>query len=349
MNDHAKLHRCCLVILTMMLLVLSYSAASAGGTDNVIINVDNEIYCPSNLPEYIAEKLIYEETDWERIAQTFFGKRAYSTILHRAPGSEDSKYGLGVYRADDKELSVYGNGIIEYASDNALYVTQIISEMDTYPIKELGFMTQAEAEQQCIELAECLGLSCQIKEVYALECATLMALADEVYPELKPFADLGKEVRMKEDWTESDECYYVKLSYAVNGTPYMQENYYDTSTDTFFEGCAIEALVSANGVEYFSASYMPKIIEAARESSVHSFTEAKQALIDIYSGLLMRNPIEIDGAHLEYVATYEEGYSPAEKFRLVPAWTFERRYEAEDRVTHINMYINAITLEEIGK
>ena len=343
----------CFYILMLTLICLFSTVASANSSNNIIINIVDNIEDPNILNEYIAEYTRYEEADWSRIAEIFFGKSEYSITRYVAPGSEDNKYGTVTYRVDDKELSVSGGGSISYESDKSTYVSQLIAASDTYAdISDLDFMTHTEAEQLCLDLTENLGLSCQIDEVHVLDRDTLQALSDVVNVELQPLVDLGKSIALKDEWSKSDECYYITLKYFIDNIPYLTKGYYDKPTDIYFFNCEIKALVFADGIEFFRSYDVPNIIETDMESQVHTLSEAEQALSDIYNGLLMRRPIVIDGAHLEYVPIYEEGYQRAERFRLVPAWAFEGLYESGDgdekRVSHLNIYINAVTLEEIG-
>ena len=124
-------------------------------------------------------------------------------------------------------------------------------------------MSKADAEKLCEDTFEKLGISAQAYEIESFDIAALKKLSDENRDEQQEWLDLGKEAYIKDDWTQDDECYRIKLYQTIDGIPVTARGYYIKSRDLPLGGTYLDALVTRSGVEYIYAYGLLKTLETA--------------------------------------------------------------------------------------
>ena len=304
------------------------------------------ISAPESMKSYSAE---YIKFDVEAIKNAFLGDAEFTESI--TPESEKNKYAMYNYASDQATLDIVDQISVSYETNHSLFISQLLSSSEVYPENELSFMSKQEAAELCLNTIQPIFGECMVDKVYSLDADTLRSISDAQREELQEWADIGKEIWLKDDWSQADECYYLKLKPIIDGVAYTSESYVDQASDTSYIGCNIEAIVTQNGIESFELYNMPQIIEIYEEQAILSQDAAMKIYADSMNNILGDSKKTIDGMMLELTPVYEPGYHFSERFRVIPAWILKQKVVAVgpegEIVGHRNILIDAITGEKL--
>lgn len=305
------------------------------------------ISSPERMKSYSAE---YMKFDVEAIKNAFLGDTKFTENI--TPQSEENEYAMYNYASEQAKLDIVDQISVSYETNHSIYISQLLSSLEVYPENELGFMSRQAAAELCMDMVKSLFGECMVDKVYSLDADLLRSISDAEREELQEWADIGKEIWLKDDWSQADECYYLKLKPMIDGVAYTSESYVDQASDASYNGCTIEAIVTQNGIESFTLYNIPQIIETHEEQAILSQDAAMKIYADSVNNILGDSKKTIDGMMLELMPVYEPGYNFWERFRVIPAWILEQKVVAAgpegEIVGHRNILIDAITGEMLG-
>ena len=229
---------------------------------------------PSPMNAYTSE---YTFIDADMAAKVLFDDEDY---LVRATYGDDSVLDYVVCSNDSAQLRSDRYGYLTYSTDNIKYSKDILTyAFDDNASDDLSFMSKADAIKLCEDTFEKLGISAQAYEAESFDIAALKKLSDDNRDEQQEWLDLGKEAYIKDDWTQDDECYRIKLYQTIDGIPVTTRGYYIKSRDLPLGGTYLTALVTRSGVESIYAYGLLKTLETADSITPCTQKEALEAYI----------------------------------------------------------------------
>ena len=340
-----------------MIIVFSIFGNVRGICDSTLAIDSKIIYDVETFP---VEQPIYARYAANRsmidveLAQSLI-KNEYSASIIEYPDGEK----VYEYTNDVETLEVSTYGYLRYNTDAVMYANEIVVSDAAFSGIDLDFMDAATAEQLCIDVLKGIGIDAAVTNNYGYDVETLKALSDDARQDLLSWQDVGKEVWMKDEWLKEDECYLIKLCYVVCGTPILDgedsgdflpvinTSYYDTKSDTPFAGPQIEAIVTANGVEYMRITNNFNLSEVRGDVEICS----QELVMDNFANevaMILDSPvIKIVDMYLKYIPAVIEGKNPRSEFELTPAWIMVRELEQEGERFYAEIMFDATTGERL--
>lgn len=237
--------------------------------------------------------------------------------------------------ADTEKLYTY------YATPSGYQITPAALDA-VFGHETLGFMDADAAAQTAQDYAEGLGMETEQLaevEVWSMTADVINAMAEK---EQATYKD-GSAVAA---WTEADEAYLVRMTFAYEGIPVAG---YDvmpdkSANDAAYPGMFAMAVVGQDGVLSYKASPQYRFGAAGEAKPVCSAETALRALLKYHQQEPLRSAAVLTECELQYVPARADG-----QLVFTPAWGF-----TEDSVvggTHFyTVYlVDAFTGEMLGR
>ncbi len=277
---------------------------------------------PGPMNAYTSE---YTFIDADMAAKVLFDDEDY---LVRATYGDDRVLDYVVCSNDSAQLRSDRYGYLTYSTDNIKYSKDILTyAFDDNASDDLSFMSKADAEKLCEDTFEKLGISAQAYEIESFDIAALKKLSDENRDEQQEWLDLGKEAYIKDDWTQDDECYRIKLYQTIDGIPVTTRGYYIKSRDLPLGGTYLTALVTRNGVESIYAYGLLKTLGTAESIAPCTQKEALEAYITEKNSTVEGMDIHLASIDMRYIPVAIPDENPTMKVTMTPAWMLAMQFD----------------------
>ena len=277
---------------------------------------------PSPMNAYTSE---YTFIDAYMAAKVLFDDEDY---LVRATYGDDRVLDYVVCSNDSAQLRSDRYGYLTYSTDNIKYSKDILTyAFDDNASDNLSFMSKADAIKLCEDTFEKLGISAQAYELESFDIAALKKLSDENRDEQQEWLDLGKEAYIKDDWTQDDECYRIKLYQTIDGIPVTTRGYYIKSRDLPLGGTYLTALVTRSGVESIYAYGLLKTLGTAESITPCTQREALEAYIAEKNSYVEGVDIHLASMDMRYVPVAIPDENPTMKVTMTPAWMLAMQFD----------------------
>lgn len=262
------------------------------------------------------------------------------------------------YDFEDRSKLSIGNTWFNYFSEFSEYIwyccrfqdgqsgnnEEIFKQNET----DFSYMSMQEAEEQCYELLEDIGLTVHEKSLkaYRLEHNTLREQEDVIVMEQLPEETQPKP---KPEWTTEDDSYMFYFYPTVNGFGLIP-NAYSAQSERIMGIQTHEVIYNRNGVAKIggaqNAITVKKVLQ--KEVPLLNIEGALKRVSERYEQLIGEQEIWVKEVQLGYVVEQKEGGVPE---KLIPVWCFrieEKRVEAGQEYTmYVCLLIDATTGEEI--
>ena len=277
---------------------------------------------PGPMNAYTSE---YTFIDADMAARVLFDDEDY---LVQAIYDDDKGLDYVVCSSDSAQLRSDRYGYLTYSTENIKYSKDILTyAFDDNASDNLSFMSKADAIKLCEDTFEKLGISAQAYEIESFDIAALKKLSDENRDEQQEWLDLGKEAYIKDDWTQDDECYRIKLYQTIDGIPVTARGYYIKSRDLPLGGTYLDALVTRSGVEYIYAYGLLKTLETADSITPCTQKEALEAYITEKNSTVEGMDIHLAGMEMRYVPVAIPGENQTKKVTMTPVWMLAMQFD----------------------
>lgn len=321
-------------------------------SDNLFVNAN--VNAPNiNAASVLEAKKTTFNTN--KLCELFLGS---GNIMEKKPNSETLEYSLG-----EKKLIVSSGLQFDFSTNLSNCVNDLISFLDLTKMgelkkQELSFLTKQKVIDETANILKELNISPHLPpEIYALDYKTLQKEQERLLREdesFKAFVEMGK-VKLKDKWSEDNDCYYMIFQTEMYGIPCDSIGYTQQSSDFPVNGSEIGAIVSKNG---FEACFVKGSVYT-EENSVHdiksliSLEQALESLKEKYNNIILSSKVTVTNISLIYapVLTGITRNNQKEQIELVPTWLFEteQSYTKGNKksIGKIIVRINAITGKEI--
>jgi len=279
---------------------------------------------------------------------------------------EHIKEGGGLtYLKDDKSLLILDDkAYFDYHTSLKGYIEGIINTMyfgnlNKFQAEKLNFMPKEEAVSKVNSVLQKIGITpYKEPDIYCMDYKTLQQ-EQEISMDngLQDFVNLGK-VKLKEEWTEDDEFYYLSYKLDIDGIMCDPVGYTQMPSGLPINGSKVEAIVSKKGIEMLKTTgYIYKSIgKSTTNSPIITIDQALGSVKKKYENIILTNELTIVNISLIYMPIYsnviidkETGAVTARQIDLVPTWLIMIKEKnssgSPDSFSYIR--VNALTGEEI--
>lgn len=331
-----------LLSLMLAILILAPVMASAHEIEPTPFAIEGRVTydfepssaVPSPMNAYTSE---YTFIDADMAAKVLFDDEDY---LVQTTYDDDRVLDYVVCSNDDAQLRSTRYGYFAYSTDNIKYSKDILTyAFEDNASDDLSFMSKADAIELCEDTFEKLGISAQAYEIESFDIAALKKLSDDNRDEQQEWLDLGKEAYIKDDWTQDDECYRIKLYQTIDGVPVTTRGYYIKSRDLPLGGTYLDALVTRSGVEYIYAYGLLKTLEIAESITPCTQKEALEAYIVEKNSTVEGMDIHLASMDMRYVPVAIPGENQTKKVTMTPVWMLGMQFQqTEDDAVRTYIY-----------
>lgn len=276
----------------------------------------------SDIPTY--DTYDYEEEDE-------YGKPAQS-VTYVSPEETTLSYGPVSSKLEymERDLMPYVlNTFVTFADDryNAnLYSTEA----------QLSFMTREAAFETVQKALQTVDIDIEADDTgYALDHETMQT--QEYYEDMDGNLD---KAQYKPQWSEADDCYYFYIDQLYRGLP-LYHVYNQVFGDAGEIHAPVQAVVSAEGIEYFAIEKVFAVSEEKGDVSLTDIDSIVKTAADKYNQILGDAAYEITKAQLYYYVDLSSGMGI---YDVRPAWILSG---SEKGGKKMQVIIDAQTAEEI--
>jgi|GEM_PF-3153640 len=321
-------------------------------SDNLFVNAN--VNAPNiNTASVLKAKKATFNTN--KLCELFLGSE---NIMEKKLNSETLEYSLG-----EKKLIISSGLQFDFSTNLSNCINSLISfidltKMDELKKQEFSFLTKQKAIEETVRILKELNISPHLPpQIYALDYKTLQKERERLLREdesFKAFVEMGK-VKLKDEWTEDDDCYYMIFQTEMYGIPCDPIGYTQQSSEFPVNGSEIGAIVSKNGFEACFVKGSVYVEEKSDQNikSLISLEQALKSLNEKYNNIILSSKVTVTNISLIYapVLTGITRNNQEEQIELVPTWLFEteQSYTKGNKksIGKTIVRINAITGKEI--
>lgn len=220
--------------------------------------------------------------------------------------------------------------------------------------ENLPFMTQDQAcEKAVLFLNELCDMQFQIEKIYTLEKNAMQKKMDSLI-ERGAIVKLDGETLERKPaekivYTDSDNCYYIRLREAAGNLTLFDEPHGNPDDDTYIPGSFAEIAISEDGIVYLYVSGVFDVSDNISSYEILSVDSALKSLIESYNQIIPNNNTTVTGVKLIYLPEVTDKKS--NEYILTPAWHFTTQEEVifngETHFIYSFVLLNAVTGKEI--
>ncbi|WP_101696623.1 hypothetical protein [Clostridium minihomine] len=308
-----------------------------------------------SFPSLSVQEKKFDET---KVVHTFFNNQQASL---------EQRDGISRYISSEAILDISSSGYIRYNTNLGQYIKSVFNsdsnkDKKIFTEKELSGLSCEKAIEQAAMIIEELGITPHLPpQIYSLDSKSLqkkqdLLTQDEDY---NYFVEIGK-TKLKDQWTEEDESYYMVFDIESNGLPISSESYAFKNSEVAVEGSRVTVIVSKAGVQSLEVDgVIYEELEKKQPETLIPMAEALESLKQKYEKIILNEELTVKRISLVYVPVITGGSTDKQtgeiinkEMELIPAWSFsiDLAYVKDGQeFTHTTVVqINAVTGKEIS-
>lgn len=239
-----------------------------------------------------------------------------------------------VLEGTEETITLVNPGLLTYSTehfDKKLYeiYASLYGGKEGFAIQDydnsinLAFSEETKVIQDTEELLRKIGIdNCRCTSIAAISFEEEEKIAKEL---VKRGLIDGENTKATHMYNAKEEMYILKFRKFVGDIPIAQITHGNPDDDTFVMGCAVDCVVTSEGIEYLNVDSAYMLRDQKEAVKIISYEEALKTVVNKYDQMIMNNDVIVDNAYINYVPIIEDKRKNV--YSLTPCWIFDAHEE----------------------